>query len=304
MRLKLLVRTLLDSPSLNYLKQYYNSRKTKKQNIDLYTHLQKNIKYYNIHAGERCFILGNGPSLKQQDLSKLENEIVFTCNQISRNPEFKKIKTNYHFWADPIFFNLDKNKPEDMEVLETMKNVVTDDNNPQCFFASDAFDFVKYYNLSDQLRISFYQPGLIIHNQFNMDIDFRKLIPSMHTVVQYAILLAIYMGFKEIYILGSEFTSILLSVNVRLQNNLNQYYAYDITENEKTRMNNRANIVTFEQELYSFYHVVKNYRLLNEYCQKRKIKLVNCTPGGLIESLPREKYKDVISKGAQCPIKR
>ncbi|MGD8605070.1 MAG: DUF115 domain-containing protein [Anaerolineales bacterium] len=36
----------------------------------------------NIHRGERCFILGNGPSLNQTDLSLLENEITFGLNRI------------------------------------------------------------------------------------------------------------------------------------------------------------------------------------------------------------------------------
>lgn len=44
--------------------------------------LDKLETYRNIHAGERCFILGNGPSLRQTDLSKLKNEITFGLNRI------------------------------------------------------------------------------------------------------------------------------------------------------------------------------------------------------------------------------
>jgi hypothetical protein len=36
----------------------------------------------NIHTGKRAFIIGNGPSLKQTDLSKLKNEITFGMNRI------------------------------------------------------------------------------------------------------------------------------------------------------------------------------------------------------------------------------
>lgn len=36
----------------------------------------------NIHKGKRCFILGNGPSLNQTDLSLLEDEITFGLNRI------------------------------------------------------------------------------------------------------------------------------------------------------------------------------------------------------------------------------
>ena len=35
----------------------------------------------DIHKGKRAFIIGNGPSLKQTDLSKLKNEIMFCMNR-------------------------------------------------------------------------------------------------------------------------------------------------------------------------------------------------------------------------------
>jgi len=36
----------------------------------------------DIHKGKRAFIIGNGPSLKQTDMSKLNNEITFGMNRI------------------------------------------------------------------------------------------------------------------------------------------------------------------------------------------------------------------------------
>ena len=36
----------------------------------------------DIHKGERAFIIGNGPSLRQTDLSKLKNEFTFGLNRI------------------------------------------------------------------------------------------------------------------------------------------------------------------------------------------------------------------------------
>jgi len=37
---------------------------------------------HNSRAGQRCFILGNGPSLRQTDLSKLRNEATIGLNRI------------------------------------------------------------------------------------------------------------------------------------------------------------------------------------------------------------------------------
>jgi hypothetical protein len=38
--------------------------------------------FRNAHTGERCFIIGNGPSLKDTDLSRLRNEFSFGLNRI------------------------------------------------------------------------------------------------------------------------------------------------------------------------------------------------------------------------------
>lgn len=302
MKIEDIIRELINrnigTRRFNHFIQSYDYKKYTRNNDFEIKLINENKKFKGIHAGERCFILGNGPSLKNHDLSLLENEIVFTCNQIARNSEFNKIKTNYHFWADPIFFDLDENKPEDMELLATMKNVVTDDNNPQCFFTMDSYNFVKKYNLDNELKISYFKPALSFCDKFDMDMDFSKFVPGFHTVVQYAVAMAIYMGFKDIYILGSEITGILTSINIRLQNNLKDDYAYEISKNEKKRMMNRVDTVTFEQELNSFLNIFRDYRRLNEYCFSRNIKLINCTPGGLIESLPRMEFESIlVSRG-------
>jgi hypothetical protein len=44
------------------------------------THRLKQLE--NSHAGKRCFIIGNGPSLRQTDLSRLRHEETFGLNRI------------------------------------------------------------------------------------------------------------------------------------------------------------------------------------------------------------------------------
>lgn len=39
-------------------------------------------QFENSHTGQRCFIIGNGPSLRQTDLSRLQGEFTFGLNRI------------------------------------------------------------------------------------------------------------------------------------------------------------------------------------------------------------------------------
>ena len=58
--------------------------------------LDGNKKFKDTHRGERCFIVGNGPSIKQQDLSLLKDEIVFCVNQCVRNEQFTAMNPQYY----------------------------------------------------------------------------------------------------------------------------------------------------------------------------------------------------------------
>ena len=44
--------------------------------------LRRLAELKDIHKGKRGFIIGNGPSLKQTDLSRLKDEITFGLNRI------------------------------------------------------------------------------------------------------------------------------------------------------------------------------------------------------------------------------
>ena len=72
---------------------------------DIRKEMLRNKKLNNVHKGKRCFILGNGPSLKHYDLSKLSEEYVFTVNNMMTTENFKIVKPNFHLFFDPKFFS-------------------------------------------------------------------------------------------------------------------------------------------------------------------------------------------------------
>ncbi len=293
-QLKLGITRFLGPDKWNDILLKNGFKKFRKNQPEIAAEVEKNIKYKNCHKGERCFIIGNGPSLKEQDLSLLGDEYVFTCNQIMRNPVFPQLRTNYHFWADPSFFGLSPDKPEDMELLNVMLSVNTEHNKPVNFFAQEGYDFAKRFNLRDKLDIEFYAHRLELTDSYSNGISFDKFVPNLHTVVHYAVAMAIYMGFSEIYLLGCDCTNVITAANTRLMAGDGAEYAYKISENEKKRMMNRNNLVSMEDELKSFYEVFKGYRVLRDICNNEGIKLYNCTAGGLLDCIERKKYEEVI----------
>lgn len=253
--------------------------------------LNANHELENIHKGKRCFVIGNAPSLNTQDLSVLKDEIVLTVNQISRNKQFKNLNTNYHFWADPGFFK-ENSKEGDKELLEVMMSVNTEGNRPICFFPLEAKEFVSNKKLDQILNVRYFVPGHILFDQYKK-IDFSGMIPGMNTVVQYAIMLGIYMGCTEIYLLGCDCTGILSYIETKTDSG-NFEYAYDISQAEAERMKAMLGGVSCEQTFYGWTKIFEGYRLLGEYCKKRGIQLINSTNGGILDCLPRKKFENVV----------
>lgn len=266
----------------------YNSEARKYRQL-----LEVNKEFEGKYKGKRCFVLGNGPSLNEVDFSKLENEVVFTVNQIARKNGYEKLNIDFHFWADPFFFRLDPDLPEDKELLEQMLKVRTEGNNPICFFPVEQYEFIKKY-IGDRLNTRFFFPKYAIKNRMKKDIKFDKVLPSFYTVVQYAITLAVYMGFEEIYLLGCETSNIMTSLNTRLNVFSSDSYSYTLTENEKKRMKKINEMTSVREDLYNNLCVIEDYYYLKEFCSERGIKLFNCTPGGLLDEIERRRLETVI----------
>jgi len=54
-----------------------------------------------VHKGKRCFVLGNGPSLKQTDLSRLNGEFTICTNRIYLMLDQLGFTPSYYVVAKP-----------------------------------------------------------------------------------------------------------------------------------------------------------------------------------------------------------
>ena len=284
----------------NSFKKYYVSQRVEKsfkKDKELQELLKKNAEFKDLHKGQRCFVIGNGPSLKDEDLSALENEVVFTVNKIANHPQFEAMKSNYHFWADPVFFKLSPENKEDLELLESFFAVKTKDNNPICFLPAFARDFIKNFNVEEKLDVRIYSTPLPFRDGENGDIDFTRPTFGYQTVVQFAVAMAIYMGFSEIYLLGCDSTGIIPTIQACLDQEVDGY-AYDVSENEKKFLKKISENRQFgiESDFLGWATILHIHRELYRYCTNRNIKLVNCSSKTIIDSIPRDSLANVLKR--------
>ena len=259
--------------------------------------LRKNAKYKDIHKGKRCFILANGPSVNKLDFSLLKDEVTFTVNQIVRNPQFERLNANYHMWADRIFFEIEDGNQEDMEMLQVIKNVSKKAPNVEIFYEVTAKSMIDKYHLDECSNVAYFQS--IALNAGIMEktfIDFTHCLPNYPTVIDYAICLAVYMGFNRIYLLGCDCTGFINVAQNKMAEAKNNLYAFEMSENAAKRMERYSRQRNIQNELNTYVALFDEYDRLGIYCKRNGVKLFNATDGGLLECLPRVKLDVVLKK--------
>src|SRR5213080_2831036 len=66
--------------------------------------LRQNREFERLHVDRgRCFVIGNGPSLKTQDLRPLANEIVIAANSFFQHPDHRIVAPKYYCVGDSDF---------------------------------------------------------------------------------------------------------------------------------------------------------------------------------------------------------
>jgi hypothetical protein len=155
--------------------------------------------------------------------------------------------------------------------------------------------FASKYGLDRELDINYFKIRLNFFEGFNQPINFTRFLPAMSTVVHFAIFLAIYLGFSEIYLLGCDTTGIVVQIKSSLENNDDNDYSYELSDNEKKRMHTVLAKNGLEGYARSFWHILMSYRVLYKYCKKRKIALYNCSSQTIIDTVPKINLSDVLS---------
>lgn len=148
-------------------------------------------RLYSLHnrfAGERIFIMGNGPSLNRTPLEKLDGEFVFGLNRISLL--FERVS-----WR-PTFFTA-----FDVRVVPDNKDEFASLDVPHKFFSA------RYKPMLGERDNHFWHHTKGFYEGFES--AFEPTVPFSGfggggTIGVIAIELAFFMGFREIYLIGTD----------------------------------------------------------------------------------------------------
>lgn len=254
---------------LNY---YYNTEHTK-ENIAIRDRYQDSLlDYKNKYSGKRCFVIGNGPSLKPEDLDSIKDEFSFAANRIF----YIYDKTDWR----PTFYCA-----QDADVFEDISskiNVISQESD-HCFFAS----YCKKYISETPENTSYYYARLIgAHKTRNFSSDITKYVDGGGTITYAAIQLAAYMGFSEVYLLGVDHnyaSGSFANGKMNTEDIKKSYFVGMPSSIRLTKPNTDNSTISFIEA--------------KRYAEKNGLKIYNATRGGKLEVFERVNFDKVVKNG-------
>jgi len=177
--------------------------KNKILNTLIKKNLIRNQRFENLHNGESCYIIGNGSSLKYYDLKKFNDKVTIGCNNLFAHRNFNDLNVKYYYTGHPfLYYRYWKNQYEKKYTKNTLGDFYKEkiiQYKEVSYFASVS----NYFGISGS-NISFvhhFDKPFDGYDKCKLDSEFTSMACALSGMLG----LAVYMGFKDITLIGCDY---------------------------------------------------------------------------------------------------
>lgn len=238
----------------------YFLRKMHIQNLN--KKMRRIQKLKDAYDGERCFIVCTGPSLKMNDLDIIRNEYSFGMNSIH-------LAYNKTDWRPSFYVCIDSYAQERMSNEYTIdySQIAKEYVMLNKMIPSSDEDYI-YKILTNYGNHKKNSKGVIVEG------DISICAYDCFSVTNFALTCAIFMGFKEIYLIGCDCNYDGKTIHF-VKSKL------DPKEEEKNRWSNAVELS------------IEGYSAMKEYADQMDVKIYNATRGGYLEIFDRVDFDSI-----------
>ncbi len=242
--------------------------------------LSRNRKLHNCHAGERCFIIATGPSLSNQNLKLLKGEICIGLSNSFKHEDYGYIKPKYHCWAA-------YHRPETDEGWQIiMKNLAEASVDAGLFFAAADYDrnYGREHFKGRALHFLDYRGAW--DEALENGLDLTMPVPPIQSGTIITLFIALYMGFKRIYLLGCD-TNYMLSLSNNKRETKGHFFdaAPGVIQG-----------FDLEEQCLCIGKLCHQYKMVHHIAKQRSVEIYNATDGGLLDVFPRVDYESLFNE--------
>jgi len=230
----------------------------------------------DMHRGERCFIIGNGPSLREMDLTLLRDEVTFGVNGI------------FYAFEDmgfvPTYYTV-----EDRLVAEDNYRIINDLMGSTKIFPDDLRYCLRPTDNTLYLHFDRFYDDYPSANFPKFSKDILRCAYWGGTVSYMNLQLAYYMGFRDVYLIG-------MDMNYEIPSTV------DVSGTVITSRSDDVN--HFHPDYFGpgkRWHYPKVDRMLQAFEQAKQVfetdkrSIYNATIGGKLDIFPRVDYLGICS---------
>lgn len=253
-----------------------------------YKHVSKlclqNIKFKNIHKGERCFIICNGPSISKQNLLPLKDEIVFSVSSGYHHKDYLTIQPKYH--CQPGIEYSEKLTEE--LYVSWFKEIDCKTGRSELFLRATDEPFIRKHHLFPNRKINYVHLCSDWDESMSKIRDITKKMPRVQAVPIMCLMIAMYMGFKEIYLIGVDLDSFRTGEYKHFHGSTVMVDDVAVDSNGMLR-----------QSLYEEFQINlilwKQFRILKNIAQATGISIFNATDGGALDVFERVNLEEIVN---------
>jgi hypothetical protein len=227
--------------------------------------LIKNRVFKNKHYGEKCFIIGNGPSLNVKDLESIKGFKSFASNSVFKIFTETDWRPDYYGVCDKSYYNENKR-----DILENISSISFYPLDLECSSKDSNYTYLR-------------QPKFFIKKPPLFSARPDLLLFDGSTVTYMLIQLSIYMGFKTICLLGVDFSyskTVGTDGDIKIDNTVKDYFTKDKSENNSV-------IPNLEQSYLS-------YKAALSFAKKKDIRIINLSRTTKLDIFERANLEDIL----------
>lgn len=241
--------------------------------------LNKNKELKDKYQGKRCFIIGNGPSINQQDLTKLADEYTFVCNEFYLHKQLNIIKPKFYLMNAPIKLNASFRNSSFREIIKNIDFYASKNTETKLFFNIQSKNYINNNKLFSKNQVYYF---LFTGSKGKrMEYEMEKDKPPGRGINPFFLFMAKYLGFKKIYIIGIDLCDFA-------NKDKHHFYKYSFGKQLKEPSN-----LALAKGLYLH---LSDMEIFYRYFQKEGVQIFNAGVGGMIDTFPRVDYNSLFKQ--------
>ena len=248
--------------------------------------LLRNAPLRKKHKGRAAYVIVNGPSLADQDILRLKDDITFVVSGFWKHDAVLTWQPTYYSLLDANFF-------ADTPATEAFYKNLYERIHASTFF-------VPLYRGFDAVHKRQILPADLTHYVASVGWqtpgnDLTGFVQSFAGVSSFALSQAIYMGCSPIYLLGFDHDYL---ANRGIDRH---FYKGGTIPGQKDTDVPLADRVPYDVEMQANVRLWQNYRVLKAIAERQGTQIFNATRGGYLDVFPRVDFDTLGTGAASAP---